>query len=119
MAAARQALGDAGLLGTAALDSLYLNICANGGAREVEVDFEVLADLRASPEPDADLVAAQALKTAALFLLGQLSNMLAGNLAIILGVGGGARTFMGTTWPGSMRWRMRLRGWPRANATGS
>lgn len=100
VAAARQALGDAGLMDTAALDGLYLNICANGGAREVEVDFEVLADLRASPDPDADLVAAQARKLRPSFLLGQLSNMLAGNLAIILGVGGGARTFMGDDMAG-------------------
>lgn len=98
--AARMALDSAGLTETDALGELYLNICANGGARETDIDFEVLNTLRSAPDPEADLVVALARRLRPSFLLGQLSNILAGNIAIILGVGGGARTFMGDEMAG-------------------
>lgn len=95
VSAARLALEDAGIVEAQALEALYLNVCANGGARECDLDIEVLEALHAANDPDAALLGALNRKLRRSFLLGQLSNMLAGNIAIILGVGGGARSFMG------------------------
>ena len=94
VATARAALVDAGLDDNALAD-LYLNLAANGGAREKDVDMSVLAELQALERPLEHLNAALAKRTRPSFLLGQLSNMLAGNIAIVLGVGGGSRTFLG------------------------
>ncbi|MAM60225.1 beta-ketoacyl synthase N-terminal-like domain-containing protein [Maritimibacter sp. UBA3975] len=98
--AAGFALESAGLAERDTREHLYLNVAANGGAREVDVDMEVLADLHGTADPEGALVGALSRKLRPSFLLGQLSNMLAGNIAIVLGVGGGARTFMGDEMAG-------------------
>jgi 3-oxoacyl-[acyl-carrier-protein] synthase II len=100
VSAAAQALASAKLSEGAPRRGVPLNIAANGGAREHEVDVALLTELGNAPDRDLRLNAELGRKLRPSFLLGQLANMLAGNIAIILGTGGGARTFMGEEMAG-------------------
>jgi 3-oxoacyl-[acyl-carrier-protein] synthase II len=93
--AASRALEAAGLGDDEALRTLPVNVAVGGGGRELDVDVAVLRDLAACPDPDQALNHRLAKALRPSFLLGQLSNMLAGNIAIVLGVGGVSRTFLG------------------------
>jgi 3-oxoacyl-[acyl-carrier-protein] synthase II len=93
--AAAQALASAGLQEGVLRQDIALNIAANGGAREHEVDVALLNGLGNAPDRDLRLNVELGRKLRPSFLLGQLANMLAGNIAVVLGTGGGARTFLG------------------------
>lgn len=95
VAAAKLALDSAGIPPGDERDSLCLNLAANGGGREHDMDLAVLDELLVRGDPQARLVESMSKRIRPSFLLGQLANLLAGNIAIVLGVGGGARTFMG------------------------
>jgi 3-oxoacyl-[acyl-carrier-protein] synthase II len=95
VSAAAQALVSARCPEGVARQDVALNIAANGGAREHVVDIALLSELRNAPDRDLRLNMELGRKLRPSFLLGQLANMLAGNIAILLGTGGGARTFLG------------------------
>jgi 3-oxoacyl-[acyl-carrier-protein] synthase II len=95
VSAAAQALASARCPEGGPRQDIALNVAANGGAREHDVDVALLSELRDAPERDLRLNMELDRKLRPSFLLGQLANMLAGNIAILLGTGGGARTFLG------------------------
>jgi 3-oxoacyl-[acyl-carrier-protein] synthase II len=99
--AAGLALADAGIAGhSAILDRTDLVIAAGNGERDLELDARVLASMGAQPQPDVYLNRALATGLRPTLYLGQLSNLLAGNISIIHKATGSSRTFKGEEMAG-------------------
>jgi 3-oxoacyl-[acyl-carrier-protein] synthase II len=90
------ALDSAGLKGDAErLAVMDMVVAAGGGERDYAVDTAVLSDLRTAAEPEVLLNQRLTADLRPTLFLAQLSNLLAGNIAIVQGVVGSSRTFMG------------------------
>lgn len=95
------ALEDAGISGNQELlDRADLSIAAGNGERDVELDSRVLAAMGTSPTPSATLNRELMTGLRPTLYLGQLSNLLAGNISIVHGVTGSSRTFKGEEMAG-------------------
>jgi 3-oxoacyl-[acyl-carrier-protein] synthase II len=94
--AAGLALDAAGMKDEAALkQALHLVVAAGGGERDYAVDGAILTGLRDAADPGAYLNERLQNDLRPTLFLAQLSNLLAGNIAIVHGVTGASRTFMG------------------------
>ncbi len=94
--AAGLALDSAGLKDdTEAKSALQVIVAAGGGERDHAVDAAILEGLRGANEPGAFLNERLMSDLRPTLFLAQLSNLLAGNIAIVHGVTGPSRTFMG------------------------
>jgi 3-oxoacyl-[acyl-carrier-protein] synthase II len=94
--AAGLALDDAGLKQDAdARAMLQVIVAAGGGERDHGVDSAILTDLRGANAPGSMLNERLMGDLRPTLFLAQLSNLLAGNIAIVHGVTGASRTFMG------------------------
>ena len=94
--AAGLALDSAGVKDDAAFKAaLHLVVAAGGGERDFAVDGAILTGLRDAPEPGPYLNERLLNDLRPTLFLAQLSNLLAGNIAIVHGVTGASRTFMG------------------------
>ena len=90
------ALDDAGLTGKPdLLDHTDMIIAAIGGERDVPVDTAILAGVRKTDKPDVFLTERLMNDLRPTLFLAQLPNLLAGNIAIVHGVVGSSRTFLG------------------------
>lgn len=74
---------------------LQVIVAAGGGERDHAVDSAILTGLRDAPKPGAYLNEHLMSDLRPTLFLAQLSNLLAGNIAIVHGVTGASRTFMG------------------------
>ena len=87
--AAGLALESAGVKDDAAFKSaLHLVVAAGGGERDTAVDGAILTGLRDAPDPGAYLNEHLLNDLRPTLFLAQLSNLLAGNIAIVHGVTG-------------------------------
>lgn len=94
--AAGLALDSAGLKDDAeAKSALQVIVAAGGGERDHAVDAAILEGLRGANDPGAFLNERLMGDLRPTLFLAQLSNLLAGNIAIVHGVTGPSRTFMG------------------------
>lgn len=94
--AAGLALDSAGVKDDAAFkQALHLVVAAGGGERDYAADGAILTGLRDAPEPGAYLNERLQNDLRPTLFLAQLSNLLAGNIAIVHGVTAASRTFMG------------------------
>lgn len=94
--AAGLALDAAGVKDDAAFKAgLHLVVACGGGERDTAVDGAILTGLRAAEDPGAYLNERLLNDLRPTLFLAQLSNLLAGNIAIVHGVTGASRTFMG------------------------
>ncbi|MGF3023694.1 beta-ketoacyl-ACP synthase [Methylobacterium aquaticum] len=94
--AAGLALDAAGAKADAALKAaMHLVVAAGGGERDYAVDGQILTGLRNAADPGAYLNERLLNDLRPTLFLAQLSNLLAGNIAIVHGVTGASRTFMG------------------------
>lgn len=94
--AAGLALADSGLSGDPSmLDRVDLTIAAGNGERDLALDARVLATLETSAAPDVTLNENLAAGLRPTLYLGQLSNLLAGNISIVHKATGSSRTFKG------------------------
>ena len=94
--AAGLALDAAGVKDDAAFkQALHLVVSAGGGERDYAADGAILTGLRGAAEPGAYLNERLQNDLRPTLFLAQLSNLLAGNIAIVHGVTGASRTFMG------------------------
>ncbi len=94
--AAGLALDSAGLKDDAeAKSALQVIVAAGGGERDHAVDAAILEGLRGANEPGAFLNERLMGDLRPTLFLAQLSNLLAGNIAIVHGITGPSRTFMG------------------------
>jgi len=94
--AAGLALDGAGLKDDdAAKDAMQLLVAAGGGERDEAVDAAIATGLTTAADPGAYLNERLMEDLRPTLFLAQLSNLLAGNIAIVHGVTGGSRTFMG------------------------
>ena len=94
--AAGLALDAAGAKDDAALKGrMQLIVSAGGGERDYAVDGQILTGLRAAENPGVFLNQRLMGDLRPTLFLAQLSNLLAGNIAIVHGVTGASRTFMG------------------------
>ncbi len=94
--AAGLALDSAGLKEDAeAKSALQVIVAAGGGERDHAVDSAILTGLRGANEPGAFLNERLMGDLRPTLFLAQLSNLLAGNIAIVHGITGPSRTFMG------------------------
>ncbi|AIQ93478.1 MULTISPECIES: beta-ketoacyl-ACP synthase [Methylobacterium] len=94
--AAGLALDAAGVKDEAAFkQALHLVVAAGGGERDYVADGAILTGLRDAADPGAYLNERLQNDLRPTLFLAQLSNLLAGNIAIVHGVTGASRTFMG------------------------
>ncbi|WP_288587545.1 beta-ketoacyl-ACP synthase [uncultured Methylobacterium sp.] len=94
--AAGLALDAAGAKADAGLKAaMHLVVAAGGGERDYAVDGQILTGLRTAADPGAYLNERLLNDLRPTLFLAQLSNLLAGNIAIVHGVTGASRTFMG------------------------
>ena len=94
--AAGLALDSAGLKSDAELKSrTQMIVAAGGGERDYAADGQILTGLRTADDPGPFLNERLMGDLRPTLFLAQLSNMLAGNIAIVHGVTGASRTFMG------------------------
>lgn len=94
--AAGLALDAAGVKDDAAFkQALHLVVAAGGGERDYAADGAILTGLRDAADPGAYLNERLQNDLRPTLFLAQLSNLLAGNIAIVHGVTGASRTFMG------------------------
>ena len=94
--AAGLALSDAGVAGDEPLlDRVDLTIAAGNGERDLALDARVLAALESSTTPETVLNRELATGLRPTLYLGQLSNLLAGNISIVHKARGSSRTFKG------------------------
>ena len=94
--AAGLALDAAGAKEDAALKGrMQLIVSAGGGERDYAVDGQILTGLRQAENPGVFLNQRLMGDLRPTLFLAQLSNLLAGNIAIVHGVTGASRTFMG------------------------
>lgn len=99
--AAGLALADAGLAGEAELlDRTDLCIAAGNGERDLALDGRILAGLGTAADKPAYLNHELATGLRPTLYLGQLSNLLAGNISIIHKAAGSSRTFKGEEMAG-------------------
>lgn len=99
--AAGLALADAGLKERPdLLDRTDLIVAAGNGERDEALDSRVLADWPATGAPGPALNAALATGLRPTLYLGELSNLLAGNIQIVHKVTGSSRTFKGEEMAG-------------------
>jgi 3-oxoacyl-[acyl-carrier-protein] synthase II len=90
------ALDSAGLKDDAeAKSALQVIVAAGGGERDHAVDAAILEGLRRANDPGAFLNERLMSDLRPTLFLAQLSNLLAGNIAIVHGITGPSRTFMG------------------------
>ena len=75
--------------------ALHLVVAAGGGERDYAADGAILTGLRDAADPGAFLNERLQNDLRPTLFLAQLSNLLAGNIAIVHGVTGASRTFMG------------------------
>ena len=94
--AAGLALDNAGAKEDAALKSdMSLIVSAGGGERDYDVDGQILTQIPHQADQGAFLNERLMSDVRPTLFLAQLSNLLAGNIAIVHGVTGASRTFMG------------------------
>ncbi|EJF88812.1 beta-ketoacyl-ACP synthase [Bartonella tamiae] len=94
--AAGLALEDAGIKGDEALTStMDMIVAAGGGERDINVDSQILEAARHHQERGVLLNHMLSSELRPTLFLAQLSNLLAGNIAIVHKVTGSSRTFMG------------------------
>jgi 3-oxoacyl-[acyl-carrier-protein] synthase II len=94
--AAGLALQSAGLKGDAArLQQMDMVVTTLGGERDLAVDATVLQAVRGASDPAVRLNEMLMRELRPTFFLGQLPNLLAGNIAIVHGVAGSARVLLG------------------------
>jgi 3-oxoacyl-[acyl-carrier-protein] synthase II len=94
--AAGLALDSAGTKADASLKAaMHLVVAAGGGERDYAVDGQILTGLRNAADPGPYLNERLQNDLRPTLFLAQLSNLLAGNIAIVHGVTGASRTFMG------------------------
>ncbi|WP_306224207.1 beta-ketoacyl-ACP synthase [Bosea beijingensis] len=94
--AAGLALDSAGLKDDVeAKSALQVIVAAGGGERDHAVDAAILEGLRGANEPGSFLNERLMGDLRPTLFLAQLSNLLAGNIAIVHGITGPSRTFMG------------------------
>jgi 3-oxoacyl-[acyl-carrier-protein] synthase II len=94
--AAGLALQSAGLKGdTARLARMDMVVSTLGGERDMAADAAVLKAVRGAADPAARLNETLMSELRPTFFLGQLPNLLAGNIAIVHGVTGSARVLLG------------------------
>jgi 3-oxoacyl-[acyl-carrier-protein] synthase II len=94
--AAGLALGDAGIAGKPELlDGTDMIVAAAGGERDVPADSAILTGLRKTEVPGRFLNERLMSDLRPTLFLAQLPNLLAGNIAIVHGVVGSSRTFLG------------------------
>ena len=94
--AAGLALDSAGVKDDAGFkQALHLVVAAGGGERDYAVDGAILTGLREAEDAGAYLNERLQNDLRPTLFLAQLSNLLAGNIAIVHGVTGASRTFMG------------------------
>ncbi|MEW5962432.1 MAG: beta-ketoacyl-ACP synthase [Pseudomonadota bacterium] len=94
--AAGLAIDDAGLRGEPALlDATDLAIAAGNGERDLAFDTKVLETADAAPIHSEHLNTLLSTGLRPTLYLGELSNLLAGNISIVHHVTGGSRTFKG------------------------
>ena len=74
---------------------MSLIVCAGGGERDYEVDGQILTQIPHQADQGAFLNERLMSDVRPTLFLAQLSNLLAGNIAIVHGVTGASRTFMG------------------------
>lgn len=99
--AAGLALEDAGIAGDGSLlDSTDLCIAAGNGERDVALDSRILATIGAGEDRGARLNTELMTGLRPTLYLGQLSNLLAGNISIIHKATGSSRTFKGEEMAG-------------------
>lgn len=99
--AAGLALEDANLAGNAELlDRTNLCIAAGNGERDLALDARVLEAIDSAAAPGATLNRELMTGLRPTLYLGQLSNLLAGNISIIHGATGSSRTFKGEEMAG-------------------
>src|SRR6056297_762181 len=90
------ALDNAGAKADAALKAdMSLIVCAGGGERDYDVDGQILTQISQQADQGAFLNERLMSDVRPTLFLAQLSNLLAGNIAIVHGVTGASRTFMG------------------------
>jgi len=94
--AAGLALESAGVKGdTELLSRTDMIVAAGGGERDYAVDAAILSGLPKAADPGAYLNEHLLGDLRPTLFLAQLSNLMAGNISIVLGVTGSSRTFMG------------------------
>lgn len=94
--AAGLALDSAGVKQDAAFKGdMHLVVACGGGERDTAVDGAILTGLRDAADPGSYLNERLQNDLRPTLFLAQLSNLLAGNIAIVHGVTGASRTFMG------------------------
>ena len=99
--AAGLALKDAGVAGQAALlDRTDLCVAAGNGERDIATDARILATVSEHREPERALATILPLELRPTLYLGQLSNLLAGNISIVHKTTGSSRTFKGEEMAG-------------------
>lgn len=90
------ALEDAGIARDDPLrQQMHMIVSAGGGERDYAVDGQILSGIASAENPDAFLNERLMSDLRPTLFLAQLSNLLAGNIAIVHGVTGASRTFMG------------------------
>jgi 3-oxoacyl-[acyl-carrier-protein] synthase II len=96
VAAARLALDSAGLTGNPdLLDKTDLLVAAGNGERDVSTDRKILDGMAEHPNMGTYLAETLPRTLRPTLYLGELSNLLAGNISIIHGVTGSSRTYKG------------------------
>ena len=90
--AAGEALQVAGFDTRDSRSRVDMHMVTNGGGRDLDADLAILADV---DRPGPQLNQAMMARLRPSYFLSQLPNLLAGNVAHVLGVLGAARTFMG------------------------
>lgn len=99
--AAGLALADAGVLGQQALlDRIDLAIAAGNGERDLALDGRILETISTSEPSGGQLNQRLATGLRPTLYLGQLSNLLAGNISIVHKATGSSRTFKGEEMAG-------------------
>ncbi|MCL4768275.1 MAG: beta-ketoacyl-ACP synthase [Hyphomicrobiaceae bacterium] len=99
--AAGLALADAGIAGNSELlNRTDVVTAAGNGERDLALDARVLEAIGAQPAPDVYLNRALATGLRPTLYLGQLSNLLAGNISLVHKATGSSRTFKGEEMAG-------------------
>ena len=94
--AAGLALEDAGIAGNAVmLDETHIVVAAGNGERDLSLDGRILREIGKAASPGAHLNSALSTGLRPTLYLGELSNLLAGNIQIVLKATGSSRTFKG------------------------
>ncbi|WP_135469221.1 beta-ketoacyl-ACP synthase [Crenalkalicoccus roseus] len=89
---------------------MHLLVAAGGGERDTALDERIAAELAPLPAAEAAPLLNQRLASGLrpTLFLAQLSNLLAGNISIVHGIGGSSRTFLGEEQAGAEAARVAL-----------